>query len=81
VAESFGVGVVGGGEDLGPFGLEVLGSAVVDVSGRVQAQGRVAVDVVVMPEEGVTEGVGVGQAANRSGKPGQYLSVLNCDSL
>ena len=75
------MGVVGGGEDVGPFGLEIASSAVVDVGGGVQAQGGVAVDVVVVPEEGVAEGLGVGEAAEVVMEAGRYSSVLNWASL
>src|SRR5687767_5170261 len=75
-AESFGVGVVGGGEDLGPGGLESWCLAVVDVGWGVQSEGGVVVDVVVVPEEGIAEGLGMGEAAEAVGEAGAVLERL-----
>jgi len=41
--EAFGVGGVGGAEDLGPLGSDELGAAVVDVGGGVEPDAGVAV--------------------------------------
>ncbi len=49
--EAFRVGVVGGGEHVGPLGLDGRGPAVVDAGGGVQAEPAVAVLVVVPGEE------------------------------
>lgn len=72
----FGVELVGGAEDVGPFGLKIVVPAVVDVGGGVEAEGAVVVDVVVVPEEGVGEGLGVGQAAEAVGEAGAVLERL-----
>ena len=45
----------------------------VDVGGGVESQGGVAADVVVVPEEGVAEGLGVGQAPEAVGEAGAVL--------
>ena len=49
--EALGVGAVGGGQDLGAFGLDGGGVPVVDIGCGVQAQPAVAVLVVVPGEE------------------------------
>src|SRR5207247_4028863 len=49
--KAFGVGVVGGGQDLGASGPDGCGPAVVDVGGSVQAEAAVMVLVVVPGEE------------------------------
>ena len=49
--EAFGVGVVGGVQDLGASGLDGCGPAVVDVGGGVQAEPAVPVLVVIPGEE------------------------------
>jgi hypothetical protein len=45
------MGGVGGGEHVRPGGLDGLGAAVVNVGGGVQAQRRMAMDVVIPGEE------------------------------
>ena len=49
--ESFGMGVVGGGEHDAALGADCRGGAVVDIGGSVQAQAAVAMVVVVPGEE------------------------------
>ena len=61
--EAVGVGGVGLVEDFLPVGADGYGGAVVDRGGRVQADSGMPVVVIVVVEESVAEGAGVGQGA------------------
>jgi hypothetical protein len=75
------VGGVGAVEHSGSFLPGLLGGAVVDVGGGVQAQAGVVMFVVV-PGENVRQNRRAASIeSNRSGKSGRYLSVLNWASL
>ncbi len=54
-----------------------------DAGRRVQAEGPVTVDVVVVVEERLAPGSGTleGVEVAGPGRVGQYLSVLNCASI
>ena len=68
MTEAGGIDGVGGCERLGPLGADVLSRGVVDRSGCVVADARMAVVVVVVVEEGPAEGPGVLQRAEALGE-------------
>ena len=70
MSESVGVGVVGVVEDVLAVGSDLVVAAGVDVGGCVVADSGVAVVVVVVVEERVDEGAGVGEAGEAFGEPG-----------
>ena len=76
VAEPGRVGRVGGVEGLGPLGPDLGGRAVVDGGGRVVADARVPVLVVVIGEERFAEGPGVLDAAEAFGEGRAVLEGL-----
>ena len=79
--EPLGVAGVGGGEDVGAVGADLLGSSEVDGRGGVQPETGVAVLVAVVGEELVAERAGVVDDVEVVGEAGQYLRVLNAASL
>lgn len=80
VTEPGRVGLVGGGQCVGPSNTHLARGAEVDRGGRVITDARVAVLVAVVGEKLGTNVRASWMEPKRSGKSGQYLRVLNCDS-
>jgi hypothetical protein len=76
VAKPGRIGRVGGVQGLGPLGPDFGGRAVVDRGGRVVADARVPVFVVVIREERFAEGPGVLDAAEAFGEGRAVLEGL-----
>jgi hypothetical protein len=81
VSEPCGVGGVGGVEGVLSLGAHLGGGAVVDRRRGVIADAGMTVVVVVVREECLAEGSGVGDRPEPLGEGRQYLSVLNWLSL
>jgi hypothetical protein len=74
------VGGVGGGQDVRAGRLESLRTTVVDIGGGRQAQRRMPVRRVVPGKNTWQWARAAWVEANRAGKSGRYLKVLNRDS-